>query len=85
MQFGTKGPYIIEGNPFLAFRVAHAGLEPEGLTRAQRTEHRRGRGIVRSRVMHPGIVARPFMMWQPEDVRDLERILLEHLVTKGRR
>lgn len=30
------------------------------------------------------IPARPFMMWQPEDIKDMQKVLADHLEGKGR-
>ena len=34
--------------------------------------------------LHPGVPPRPFIMWQREDIKAIERLLLRHLV-KGKR
>lgn len=91
MQEGTKGPYTITGNPFLFFKVPGGKISRAKNARGFKIEVRqngqwvgrtdRGRLIRRQSVTHPGIQARPFMVWQHEDIEAIEAILLQHLMS----
>lgn len=76
-QFGTR-PYIIKPTRpggVLKFTVKGAGgRDARGRFKASK------RGAIAQLVNHPGLPARPFMVWQEDGVERIRKLLLDELL-----